>query len=76
MGEPLPLGTLLLCSTALNLVLGAAYGIQRQQIWQLRHINRAHSLLHERGCKSWTDRVSMEKQENWLRVFANGPNLL
>jgi hypothetical protein len=63
MGEPLPLGTLLLCSTALNLVLGTAWGIQRQQIWQLRHINHAHSLLHEREAKTWTDRVSIEKQD-------------
>ena len=63
MGEPLPLGTLLPCSTALNLVLGAAYGIQRQQIWQLRHINHAHSLLHEQQRKPWTERVLMEKQD-------------
>ena len=32
MGEPLPLGTLLLCSTDINLCLGVAFGIQRQQI--------------------------------------------
>jgi hypothetical protein len=63
MGEPLPLGKLLLCSTALNLVLGVAYGIQRQQIWQLRHINHAHSLLHERECRNWTERLLTEKQD-------------
>jgi hypothetical protein len=61
MGEPLPLGTLLLCSTAINLCLGVAFGIQRQQIWQLRHINHAH--LHEREAKNWTEPVLMEKQD-------------
>ena len=57
MGKPLPLGKWLLCSTALNLVLGCAWGIQRQQIWPLRHINHAHSHLHEREAKTWTEGV-------------------
>ena len=43
MSEPLPIAKWLLCSTALNLVLGCAWGIQRQQIWQLRHLNHAYA---------------------------------
>jgi hypothetical protein len=66
-GEPLPLGTLLLCSTALNLVLGTTYGIQRQQIWQLRHMQRAHAHLHEREAKDWRTRVLAEKQDQLQR---------
>jgi hypothetical protein len=62
-GAPLPLGFLLLCSTAINLCLGGAFGIQRQIIWQLRHINHAHAHLHEREAKSWTERILTEKQE-------------
>jgi hypothetical protein len=63
MSEPLPIAKWLLCSTALNLVLGCAWGIQRQQIWQLRHLNHAYAHLHEREAKTWTERVLMEKQD-------------
>jgi hypothetical protein len=31
--KPLPLAAILLCSTALNIVLGTAFGIQRQMLW-------------------------------------------
>jgi hypothetical protein len=67
MGEPLPIGKWLLCSTALNLVLGCAWGIQRQQIWQLRHINHVHSHLHEREAKTWAERLLTEKQDQLRR---------
>jgi hypothetical protein len=63
MGEPLSLGAMLLCSTAINLCLGVAFGIQRQQLWQLRHINHAHTHLHERDAQDWRTRVLTEKQE-------------